>query len=333
MSDSTYDDLRNAMVVLVNYRSRHHIEDLLRSWPSWLTVTVVDNSANQDGIRDLMSTRDRGRYIDGRGQGFARAANMGAFSSDSDVLVFVNPDSRPDVEDLGALVRGLRADPSALSHAATMAGHDGQTEIGVAGWEPTLWRTLVYALALHKLLPTSGLFARPAPGEGCNVQWTTGACMAVNADAFRSVGGFDEMFYVYAEDMSLGRRARQAGLQQVLRPDVRVLHGAGSSGAPSHEMLRLRGASFANYMLSYHPPMRAHSVLGTIGAGYLLRGVVSARHDRASWALHVAFVKGLITRRATVGGVEVADRRFREVSAGIGSRTGMRGFLSLRCSV
>jgi len=290
---------------------------------------VVDNSANSDGIKELLAATPVGHYVDGGGQGFARAANIGALASATPFVVFVNPDSRPTVDHITALVEGLRHDPQALSHAATMMRADGETEMGVGGWEPTLRRVLVYSLVLHKWFPEAGFFARPTPGHSVTVDWTTGACMAVDMAKFRSIGGFDEMFYVYAEDMSLGRRARLAGLRQVLRADVRVPHGAGNSGAPAKEMLQLRGASFANYMLSYHPPLRAHGVLLTMSAGYLARGIAGARREKGSLQRHLAFVRGTTTRRARVGGVEVAHARLVEVSAGLPHRKSVRGLLSL----
>lgn len=321
---------REMEVVLVNYRSRHHIEELLATWPDEFRVAVVDNSANVDGIRDVICTRANGRYVDGGGQGFSRAANLGAMSSTAPYVVFVNPDSRPCAADLTALVRGVANDPTALSHSATMLTQSGETEMGVGGWEPTVPRLIVYSLALHKLFPERGFFARPARGKTVRVDWTTGACMAVHRDRFREVGGFDEMFYVYAEDMSLGRRARLAGWRQVLRSDVRVPHGAGRSGAPAKEMLRLRGASFANYMLSYHRPLRAHAVLTTMSAGYVARGLVAARKRPDALAPYLAFVKGVATRRAWVGGVEVAQARFEEVTKAIHPRAGLQGWASLR---
>lgn len=321
--------LRDCEVVLVNYRSAPHIETLLQMWPQELAVAVVDNSANADGVRELLATRARGRYVDGGGVGFARAANLGARSSAATIVIFVNPDSRPSAEALASLATGLSGDDTAISHAATMESPNGETEQGVGGWEPTFARVATYAVGLDHLAPKRGFFARPPRGEQWDVDWTTGACMAVKRESFLSLGGFDEMFYVYAEDMALGRRARAAGWRQVLRADVRVRHGAGNSGAPSKEMLQLRGASFANYMLSYHPAVRAHASLMAMGAGYGARALATRWTGRGASMPALSFARGLATRRASVGGVEVADERFREVSAGLRPRRGLSGLLSL----
>ncbi len=300
-------------VVLVSYRSRHHVEELVGSWPSELPVVVVDNARGADGLSGWSDAHPNVRYLDGGGQGFARGANRGAFTSDAEFVVFVNPDSRPSAEDLISLVEGLAADPVSASHAATVTGVDGDVEIGAGGWEPDLVRTAAFAVGLHKLRPHTGVYARPRLGESLEVDWTTGACMAVRTAQFRRLGGFDESFYVYSEDMSFGRRARRAGLRQVLRPDVIVRHGAGNSGAPSLEMLSLRGASFANYVERYHPGPPASIMRGMLAFGYAARaGRERLRGDHDRSAQYRAVVRGLLSRRAYVGGVEVARARFED---------------------
>ncbi len=312
--------LSRTEVVLVSYRSHQHVVELIAGWPADLRVAVVDNAGGVDGLDRFAAEHANVRYVDGGGQGFGRAANLGAFSSNRDFVVFVNPDCRPTADDLEALVRGVSADSKAASHAATMTSHDGAIEAGVGGWEPSVRRLTVHALGLGSVLRHGGLFAAPRPGEHCTVDWTTGACMAVRADRFRELGGFDETFYVYAEDVSFGRSARLAGLRTELREDVLVRHGSGSSGAPSLEMLRLRGASFAGYLTRYHPGkavvMRAQMVVGAAIRG--IAALVRGRRDVA--AEQRAFIQGMISMKAYVGGQEVAARRYAEVTSAPQSR-------------
>ena len=304
------DDLE---VVLVSYRSRHHVEELLDLWGPQVAAVLVDNAHGADGLEELAAQRPNVRYVDGGGQGFARAANRGAMSSAKPYVAFVNPDSRPTLADLLALTAGLAQDPDAVSHAATVTGHDGDVEIGVGGWEPTIARTAAFAFGLHKRWPQRGVYAKPQVGEALDVEWTTGACMVVRTADFRTLGGFDESFFVYNEDMSFGRRARLAGRRQVLRPDVLVRHGAGGSGAPSQEMLRMRGASFANYVERYHPGLAAKAMRGSMVAGYALRAAQQrAKGDADLSAQYRAVVRGLIGRTAHVAGVEVAKERFEQ---------------------
>ncbi len=227
--------------------------------------------AEKDGLRELSSSRPNTRYLDGGGNGFAKAANLGARSTSYEYVIFVNPDARPTPADLDALVTTLADEPLLASCAATMVSPEGEVEIGTGGWEPTLKRALIHAAGLHKLMPEAGLFARPRPFLPIRVEWTTGACMAVRISTFLGLGCFDEQFYVYNEDVAFGRAVREKNLLQSLRTDILVPHAAGGSGAPSREMLRLRGASMARYVGQYNSPTTTRLIRLSLALGYLTR--------------------------------------------------------------
>lgn len=296
-------------LVVVSYHSRPQIEGLLAGLPAQLPLVLVDNAGGADGLAELATRRANTRYLDGGGQGFAKAANLGARSTSREYVVFVNPDCRPAPGDLDELVTTLAGNPGLASCAATMVSPAGEVEIGTGGWEPTLRRAVVHAVGLHKLLPEAGLFARPKPYRPVAVDWTTGACMAVRVSTFIGLGCFDERFYVYNEDVSFGRAARQKGLKQLLRTDILVPHAAGGSGAPSREMLRLRGASMAGYVSRYNPPLTATLIRISLAAGYLTRVAQKlVARDRSRASEHFHYVLGVLTGRASVGGREVARR-------------------------
>lgn len=293
-------------LVVVSYHSRPQIEGLLAGLPAGLPLAIVDNAGNRDGLRDLAATRANTRYLDGGGQGFARAANLGARSTTYEYVIFVNPDARPTPANLDTLVSTLAEEPVLASCAATMVSPDGEVEIGTGGWEPTLKRAVIHAIGLHKLLPEAGLFARPRPYLPLEVEWTTGACMAVRISTFLGLGGFDEQFYVYNEDVAFGRAVREKNLLQSLRTDVLVPHAAGGSGAPSREMLRLRGASMARYVGQHNPPLTTRLIRLTLAIGYLTRVAEQlAARNRPRAMEHFSYVLGIVTGRASVAGKAV----------------------------
>jgi N-acetylglucosaminyl-diphospho-decaprenol L-rhamnosyltransferase len=293
-------------LVIVSYHSRPQIEGLLAGLPADLALVIVDNATGRDGLADLVRSRPNGRYLDGGGQGFAKAANLGARSTSREFLIFVNPDCRPTVEDLDALVASVAGAPSTASCAPTLVSSDGKVEIGTGGWEPTLRRALIHAVGLHKLLPDAGLFARPRPYLPLTMGWTSGACMAVRVSTFIDLGCFDERFYVYNEDVAFGRAVRERGLVQRLRTDILVAHAGGGSGAPSREMLRLRGASMARYVSQHNSPSIARMIRISLAIGYLTRvaeQLVTRNRPRA--LEHYSYVLGILTGRATVAGNDV----------------------------
>lgn len=297
-------------LVLVSYRSAHQIRALLAGLPGELPVVLVDNASDVDQLSQLAAERPNTRYVDsGGGKGFAKAANMGARTSTHEFVVFGNPDSRPTLDHLHALLDDVASNPDLAASAATMAGVDGRVELGVGGWEPTAFRAVVHAAGLHKVFPRAGLYAKPAPGEVLDVDWTTGACMAVRRSTFVELGCFDEDFYVYNEDMMFGRTAREAGLREKLRTDVVVPHAAGGSGAPNLEMLRLRGAAMRRYLGRHHGAVTVNGISSVLALGYAVRTVqckVFRRTERANQ--HWAYVKGVTTGRASVAGRVVMEK-------------------------
>lgn len=281
-------------VVVVAYRSAPLVEALLRALPAAQPVVVVDNAHGVDGLADVVAGFPAARYLDGPGAGFASGANLGARTSGHDVVVFVNPDSSPRAEQLDALVDDLAADPGLAAVSATTVLPDGRVEIGVGGWEPSVRRALVHAVGAHRLLPTGGLWARPVPGEPLELDWLSGACMAVRRDVFLRLGGFDETFFVYNEDVAFGRSVREAGLRQRLRTDVLVPHLGGGSGEGKTRMLRLRGASLMRYVRRHNGRLATQGIRLALTAGYAPRWVLCrVQGHRGQADEHAAYVAGL----------------------------------------
>jgi len=287
-------ELSDIEVVLVTYNSRALVEAVLSGLPRDLPVVVVDNARGADSVEEVLTGRVHARYLDGGGVGFARAANLGARTSQRPYLVFVNPDTSPRIDQLRALVDDLAADDSLAAVAATTTTPDGRVELGVGGWEPTLSRALVYATGLHTRFPHAGLFARPEPHRDIELDWLTGACLAVPREKFLALGGFDERYFIYNEDMAYGRRLRNAGLQQRLRTDILVPHAGAGSGGAKTTMLQMRGASMNHYLRNHNTGSAAQAMRVVLSAGALGRWAVSRARGRSDAASgFAAFNRGL----------------------------------------
>lgn len=288
MSVSRYE------VVLVTYKSRALAQALLDRLPADVPVVIVDNAQGADGVDTLAASRPNTRYVEGPGQGFAKAANLGARTSTADHVVFVNPDSAPTDEQLQTLVADLEADPRLAAVGATTVLPDGRVELGVGGWEPTVGRSLVHAFGAHAKFPTAGLYARPVPNRPLTLDWLSGACLAVPRKDFLELGGFDEDFFVYNEDMAYGRRVREAGRGLRLRTDVLVPHLGGGSGEAKPRMFQQRGASMVAYVASHNRPTTVLGVKLALTAGTALRWAQARATGKADLAgNHAAYIKGL----------------------------------------
>jgi N-acetylglucosaminyl-diphospho-decaprenol L-rhamnosyltransferase len=279
-------------IVVVAYRSRRPLEDLLASLPG-TRIIVVDNSSDLEDLSDLMARHPQVTYLDSGGNlGFAAAANLGASAVSRPVVVFLNPDARPDGELLASLVRQVQSNAQWAACAPALVGEDGRLQVDAGGWEPNLPRAAVHALGLHRLSPTRGIWAIPRNGRNLEVGWLSGACLAVRREALLEVGGFDSNYFLYNSDMDLGRRLRERGYRQLLRGDLRVPHvGGGSSDIRPTALWARRGSGLAEYLQRTKGPVGARLIKTVLTLGLAGRAAfyaLTARRRRTAEMLAYA---------------------------------------------
>jgi GT2 family glycosyltransferase len=120
-----------------------------------------------------------------------------------------------------------------------------------------------------------GIWVTPRHGEVLEVGWLAGTCLAVRRSTFLAVGGFDEGYFLYNEDMSLGDRFRHYGMRQIMRGDLVVEHiGGASSAVPLAGMWQLRGGSLGRYIDDHNGAAAALCMRTVLYAGSLLRAAV-----------------------------------------------------------
>ena len=243
-----------------------------------------------------MEARPGARYLHGPGRGFASGANLGARTSTARTLVYADPDSRPSTAQIEEIVGDVEADPGVAAVAMNSVLPDGRPDIGVGGWEPSVPRAIVHAVGAHRLVPTAGLWAVTVPGREVELDWLGGSCMATPRRILLELGGYDESFFLYSEDVDLGRKVRKAGYRMWLRTDMVVDHDPGGLGDDPTRMVQLRADSMMRYLRRHHPAHRVHGVRLALSAGTVARGLLLALSARAaliSPASPAAYLRGL----------------------------------------
>lgn len=165
--------------------------------------------------------------------GFTRAANRGLGLSGGRVLLLLNSDTEVDRPGLEALLDAFDADPRLGAAGAALHYPDGSPQWS-GGREPTLLWFFGLASGLPALLARLPFYRRlrppgAAPGGGDQVDWVTGAALAVRREAWEAAGPLDEGFRFYAQDLDYCLRLRQAGWSVALIPGFRVLHHHGAT--------------------------------------------------------------------------------------------------------
>ncbi|GJD79124.1 hypothetical protein NBEOAGPD_2345 [Methylobacterium gregans] len=143
--------------------------------------------------------------------GFARACNIGAAAGAADTVLFLNPDTRVDGPALLTARAALLADPRTGIVGARQIADDGTVERSCAR-APTSASLLGQALALDRLgLVPTHFMTEWDHAEDRAVDQVMGAFLMIRRPLLAMLGGFDERFFVYYEDVDLCRRAREAG--------------------------------------------------------------------------------------------------------------------------
>jgi len=198
-------------------------------------VTVVDN-ASSDGSADALASADAAvRLVQtGTNLGYGAAANRGIDVSGLDLVLVSNPDVAVHRGALAALVEVLGADPVLAIAGPRILEADG-TRYPSARRFPSLLDAAGHAL-FGDLAPDNRFTQRYRMGDLASdqvteVDWVSGAFFLARRRALEELGGFDESYFMYAEDTDLCWRARRAGWGVVYVPEAVVTHVQGISTA------------------------------------------------------------------------------------------------------
>ena len=267
-----------ADVVVVTYRPGGTIASFLRSASESegvASVTVVDNASGDDVAQRAAAEAGAAFVQTGRNGGYGSAANAGASRGVAPWILISNADI---VLEAGA-VAGLLA-----------VAHDDE-RIGAVGPHVQEIDGTTYPSA--RPLPTvmlgagHALFGRVWPGnpwtrryrlsldpQGGEVDagWLSGSCFLVRRTAWERLGGFDESYFMFFEDVDLGRRLGDAGYRMVWTPRALVTHlGGHSYRSDPAPMLTAHHHSARKYLASAYPHWWQAPMRGVMAAGLAAR--------------------------------------------------------------
>jgi GT2 family glycosyltransferase len=201
-------------------------------------LVLVDNASTDGSIGRVLAAHGHDARLrllrNPSNLGFGPACNRGAGFARGDVLVFLNPDCIAPT-DLAARLRAtLASAPDLGVLGVQVTDPAGVPARGNRRRDPTLRRALVTLSGLARFETRwpalQGVEMPPATDEDVEtVEAVSGACLVLPRAAFERVGGFDEGYFLHAEDLDLCRRVRDAGLRVAIDPRIRVAHAQGAS--------------------------------------------------------------------------------------------------------
>jgi hypothetical protein len=165
--------------------------------------------------------------------GFAAACNQAAPGSDVDLVLFLNPDTRVFSDSIDRAVTVLSDQKHSSAGICGIQLVDGEGRVSRSCARlPTLRLFLSSALGLNRIFPSAfrGHFmAEWDHAHSREVDHVIGAFYLIRGPLLRSLGGFDERFFMYLEDLDLSARARAAGYSCWYLAGARAFHRGGGS--------------------------------------------------------------------------------------------------------
>jgi N-acetylglucosaminyl-diphospho-decaprenol L-rhamnosyltransferase len=252
-------------VVVVNHETRDHLraclETVREAGPA--EVVVVDNASRDGSVEMVREGFPEVRLLaNADNPGYGAASNRGIAACRAPYVLLLNSDTRLRPGALAALAAELDRHPRTGIAGPRLLNPDGTrqpscfpflTPFNVLAMNTYLNRVVRYAPGLRRRF-------RPVYSAipGGEVPWVKGAALGVRREAFAAVGGFDETYFLYAEEMDLCWRLRAAGWEIRFTPEAEVVHEEGAStGRLRPEMAVRLFASLAHFH-------RLHSPRGTL---------------------------------------------------------------------
>ncbi len=241
-------DLPILSVIIVAYKSRDEIGACLASLSSHLKgrpvqVIVIDNSPG-DGTGVLVGTHfPKVIYrVPPENLGFGRANNLGLSLANGETILFLNPDTVSNDATLEHCLDRLAADATIGLISPQLVLADGSMDLACRRSIPTLWDGFARASGLAARFPRSGFFSRynltHLPSDGTyDVGAINGAFMMIPRRVLATVGGFDEAFFMYGDDLDLCIRVSRAGFRIVYDGRVTLVHLKGVSVSKDYALM------------------------------------------------------------------------------------------------
>ncbi|MCA9896658.1 MAG: glycosyltransferase family 2 protein [Ardenticatenaceae bacterium] len=228
-------------IVIVNYNTRQLLDDCLASIfaaqapDGGLEVIVVDN-ASRDGSQAMVREKYPTVQLIASevNRGFSAANNLGVGVANGRSILFLNSDTRVDANALAEPVKYLLDNPTVGALTVRLIYPTGERDPDNHRGFPTPWNAICHFSGLSKLFPANprfnGYFQSYADMSQTHpVDVIAGSYMLMPMALCQELGGWDETYFFYGEDIDFCYRIRQAGYRIIYYPHVAVLHYKGAS--------------------------------------------------------------------------------------------------------
>jgi GT2 family glycosyltransferase len=227
-------------IIIVNYNVKEFLQNLIHSIEKASNnlsteIIVVDNASTDGSVELIKSKFPSIILIENKSNlGFGKANNQGLKISNGNFILLLNPDTIVSEETFLKMIEFFKNNPEAGLATPKILNPDGSLQLGCRRSFPGPWTSFCKVTGLSNLLPNSRIFARYnltyLPENQTNeVDAISGSFMMMKREVYEKVGGFDEQFFMYGEDLDLCYRIQKAGFKVFYVHSTQIIHYKGES--------------------------------------------------------------------------------------------------------
>lgn len=248
-------------------------------------IWVVDNASSDGTVEMLRTEFPTVRLIaNSENVGFTRANNQALEQAQGRYSFLLNPDTELRPGALAALVEYMTAHPRTGMIGPQLFYGDGSLQSSRRRF-PTLATAFLESTRLQQWFPRNRVLTRyymlDTPDDLTQeVDWINGSAMFVRREVYATLGGFDERFFMYSEELDWCYRAKQAGWQIVYLPPAQIVHHEGKS---SEQVVARRDIYFHSSKIRFFRKYRGPWVAGILRAFLLLMFALQLGEEGLKW--------------------------------------------------
>jgi GT2 family glycosyltransferase/lipopolysaccharide/colanic/teichoic acid biosynthesis glycosyltransferase len=227
-------------IIIVNYNVRDFLHHALVSLQKAMKgirseIIVVDNASDDGSIEMVRRRFPKVQLIASKSNlGFAKANNLGLKRARGKYFLLINPDTLVQEDTLRVMLKFFEDSPDVGLAGCKILNPDGTFQLACRRSFPRPWAAFTKMVGLSALFPGSRLFGSYnlsylSPDETYEIDAVSGSFMMLRRACYEQVGGLDEDFFMYGEDLDWCYRVQQAGWKNYYVHSTQIIHYKGES--------------------------------------------------------------------------------------------------------
>jgi len=268
-------------IIIVNYNGERFVgrclDQLLSTASAAVEIIVTDNCSSDQSLEVLRAFGDRIKLVTSTANsGFAGGVNLAVAEARGRWLMLLNPDTSMAFDPAELLARAL-SHPHIGVLGPRIRYPDGRQQFSF-GFEHTVPRIVLAWLGGDRIALLTSCFSlqerRLSHYESIrDVDWVSGCCLLTPRALWHAIGGLDEQFFMYVEDVDYCRRVREEGYRVVYDPTLELAHEEGGSVSGFNRAAIVRScSSYLRYTRKWSGRVATVALRGMLGMAMLLRG-------------------------------------------------------------